>query len=83
MPTLWITRFMDALEVLAGARPPREIVHSWLNSDCEKLQDCVGMRGRSMLARHTMNIAIIEAAMLLADQPIEGEGHEVRGEGQT
>ena len=83
MATLWITRFMDALEVLAGARPPREIVHSWLNSDCEKLQDWVGMRGRPMLARHTMNIAIIEAAMLLADQPIEGEGHEVRGEGQT
>lgn len=22
MPTLWITRFMDALEVLCGTRPP-------------------------------------------------------------
>lgn len=82
MPTLWITRFTDALEILCGTRPPHDIVYRWLNTDCEKLQDWVGMRAHPLL-QHTMNIAIIEAAMLLADQPIEGEGHEMRGEGQT
>lgn len=82
MATLWITRFMDALEVLCGARPPRDIVHAWLSTDCEQLQDWVGMRAHPLL-KHTMNIAIIEAAMLLADQPVEAEDHGMRGEGQT
>ena len=77
MSTTWIDRFTDALEVLCGTRPPRNIVRSWLNSDCEALQDWVGMRGRPILS-HTMNIAIIEAAMILADQPVEGEDHETR-----
>ncbi len=77
MGTPWLKRFMDALEVLCGTRPPRGIVLSWLNSDCVALQDWIGIRGRPIL-QHTKNIAIIEAAMLLADQPVEGEGHELR-----
>jgi hypothetical protein len=80
MGTPWIKRFMDALEVLCGTRPPRDIVRSWLNSDCVALQDWVGIRGRPVLLSHTQNIAIIEAAMLMADQPVEGEGHELRAD---
>lgn len=80
MSTKWIDRFTDALETMCLWRPPAEVVSSWLNSDSEALQDWVGMNARPLIRPHTMSIAIIEAAMLMADQPVEGEGHELRAD---
>lgn len=85
MATLWITRFMDALEVLAGSRPPDDIVASWLapGSDCTRLQDWLGENTSTKLMRHTQFIAIIDAAHVIADTPDESEPHDMRGEDQT
>jgi hypothetical protein len=70
----WIDRFQEALRLLTGSQPTIEMCKAWVADDNEDLQEWVNTQ------RHTpewvQGIAIIDAARLMATQPVDGEGHQ-------
>jgi len=65
-------RFTEALEFILKRRPPAELVRDWLNPDSDgcALQNWVG---EEETLHWVQNIAILDAARMMADQPCEGE----------
>jgi hypothetical protein len=68
-PISWLSRFSEAMTLLTGREPPLEMLRDWAAEESEYLQDWVGTAGGPWWCQ---NIAIIEAAMTMADCPIEG-----------
>lgn len=60
-------RFAATIALLCGKEPPEQIVHSWLTSDCDKLQHFCIEHGPSW----SQGIALIDAAHAVACQPPE------------
>jgi hypothetical protein len=76
--TKYLDRLIEALTLLCGGKvPPREMVHAWESSDDEELQSWAACNTTLPWA---MGIGTIEAAQVLADNPEEGMGHELRYE---
>ncbi len=70
----WITRFQNALQCLTGAWPPLMLCKEWLADDGDRLQSWVNEQPGT--PGWVQGIAIIDAAKVLANQPVEGDGHE-------
>lgn len=68
-PIKWTGRFRDALKLLTGEEPPLALARNWAIGVSDDLQDWVGNTGGPWWCQ---NIAIIDAATTMADQPIEG-----------
>lgn len=69
-PTKYIDRLGDAMELLcSGERPPDELISAWLDpkADDHRLQDFSCEHGPEW----AQGIAVIDAAIVLADQPTE------------
>jgi len=69
-------RFREAVALLVGSVPPCSLVDDWINNvdRDDDLQQWVGNSGGPWWAQ---NIAILDAAETLADQPIEGPVKEI------
>ena len=64
-------RFSDALEFIVNVKPPENLVADWLNHGemaCD-LQQWVGKYAPNWC----QNIAVLDAAHLMASNPCEGE----------
>lgn len=76
--TTHIERLGDALQLLcAGKRPPDQMILDYFNDDLDSfdLQEfCV----ENCPLVWSQGIVVIEAALILADDPAEGVGHEPR-----
>lgn len=67
-PTTYLQRLGDALELLCkGCRPQDKLMDDWLHSRSEELQNFAAKHGPEW----AQGIAVIDAAMTLADQPTE------------
>lgn len=76
--TKYIDRLIEALTLLCGGKePPRSLVHEWETNESEGLQDWAACNTKLPWA---MGIGTIEAAQVMADNPEEGQGHELRAE---
>jgi hypothetical protein len=76
--TKYLDRLIEALTLLCGGTvPPREMVLAWETDDSEELQDWAACNTKLPWA---MGIGTIEAAQVMADNPEEGMGHELRDE---
>lgn len=76
-PTTFIKRFGDVMQLLcSGQRPPDEMMSAWFDFDASdsRLQNFACEYGLSW----AQGIGMIDAALLLADQPTEGVDHEHR-----
>lgn len=73
--TGYLTRFVDALEILCAARPDVAMCEQWLRHEpgSERLQDWVVDHTR---ANWGTGIGTIEAAEVMAENPEEGVNHE-------
>lgn len=69
--TTYIEGFGDAMALLCGKRPPDDMLAGWLADD-ERLQQFACAHGPAW----AQGIAVIDAARILAGQPVEGERHE-------
>lgn len=77
--TTYLQRFGDALTLLcAGHRPPEPMLVDWLNikGDGSLLQGFVGEHAPSW----AQAVGVIDAALVMADNPTEGQSHESREE---
>ena len=73
MPTTYIQRFGDALQALCkGVRPSDKMMDDWLTHKSEELQSFCCNNG----IYWAQGIGIIDAALVLVDNPTEGEDHE-------
>lgn len=76
--TKYLDRVIEALTLLCGGNePPREMVHEWETGEGEDLQDWAANHTKLPWAQ---GIGTIEAAQVLADNPEEGMGHQLRDE---
>lgn len=77
-PTTKVERFEDALTVLAGGVcPDRALVEAWFDEDDD--QSHIRLQEWAMnnsAAGWAMGIGIIDAALVLADNPDEGVDHK-------
>lgn len=74
-PSTYEQRFAEAVRLLTGATPPADMVAGWIDPrvDDHRLQDWIGLqKGTPCWAQ---NIAIADAAHVIAEQPVEGEEH--------
>lgn len=71
-PTTFIERFGDSMEVLCGERPTDQKLSDWHSRKNEELQEFACNKTRLKWAQ---GICVIDAALLLAESPAEGEGH--------
>ena len=75
-------RFINAVTQLTGRIPPESMVDEWLGNvevnGAHRLQDWVGEAALPGNVGWAQNIAILDAAEVLAEQPIEGDGHQYR-----
>ena len=60
-----------------GNEPPRQMVLDWFNRELDSFELQEFALNNTPLST-TQGIGIIDAAMCIADLPIEGEGHELR-----
>lgn len=78
----WLQRFVDAVEWLCRARPPLDMCIEWATNVSvdgeDRLQSWVLCQ--KGLPAWMQGIAVLDAATTLADQPVEGEAHQDRGE---
>lgn len=74
MPTTYIERFTEAVRLLCGKEPPRELVVAWLEHRelADDLQNFAAQYGPSW----AQGIVVLDAAAVLADTPEEGAEHE-------
>lgn len=77
-PTTYLKRFGDAIQALCGGnRPPDRMMLEYLDkhSDSFELQEfCI----EHTLLGWAQGIVVIDAALTLADEPVEGVEHEGR-----
>jgi hypothetical protein len=77
-PTTWMERFRDALTIMCGTEPPLKFCEMWVNHEQENnadpLQNWVGMQKAT--PSWAQCIVTIDAAMVWADTPVEGDGHQ-------
>jgi hypothetical protein len=67
-PTTVAQRLADAVQLLCGGkRPPDAMVHGWLDHSSEELQSFAASHGPSW----AQGIGLIDAAMVMVDQPTE------------
>jgi hypothetical protein len=79
-PTTYLQRFGDAMQRLCGGqRPTDAMLLDWLDPTLESvdLQEFAIEHGPEW----AQGIAVIDAALGLADDPIEGVAHEMRSAG--
>ena len=77
-PTLYLDRLGDALELLCqGNRPDDKVTAAWVDHTSEDLQGFCAKHGPSW----AQGIVIIDAAMILAKDPVEGPAHEYHNYG--
>lgn len=67
-----LQRFGDAMEALCDSRPPDDLLTDWLNHSSDDLQQFACIHTKLSWAQ---GIVVIEAALLLAGSPVEGEEH--------
>lgn len=72
--TTYLQRFHEALSALCIEEPPEEMCQAWLDDSSEELQQFAMQMGR--FGWH-QGIALIDAAMLIAESPEEGEPHHL------
>jgi len=71
--TLYVDRLAHALQLLCGSRPHDDLIMSWIHDkENNSLQAWAAKHGPSW----SQGIIVIDAAMLLADNPTEGEDHQ-------
>jgi len=74
--TNWVDRFIEAFTLLCGGKaPPRQMVLDWFNRELDSFEL------QEFALEHTplksaQGIAIIDAAVAIADQPQEGHDHD-------
>ncbi|WP_294636584.1 hypothetical protein [uncultured Aquabacterium sp.] len=73
-PSTYEQRFTEAVALICGAEPPPELVEAWIAGEDEALQQWVGGYAPGWV----QNIAVLDAAHQLANQPTEGGEHEMR-----
>ena len=74
-PTFFIKRFEEALAMLCnGCSPPSNYITEWLDGTSDNLQDFCSENAAGWM----QGIVVIDAALLLADNPCEGVNHEYR-----
>lgn len=66
----YVQRFKAAIEIITNTEVEEQLVIDWINQINDNLQDWVGTTQSPWWCQ---NIAIIDAATAMADQPIEGE----------
>ena len=73
-PSTYAQRFTAAVAVICGVTPPAALVCDWINKEerHDDLQQWVG----SYAPGWVQNIAVLDAAHQMADQPTEGGNHE-------
>lgn len=73
-PSTYAQRFTAAVAVICGVTPPVALVCDWINKEerHDDLQQWVG----SYAPGWVQNIAVLDAAHQMADQPTEGGNHE-------
>jgi hypothetical protein len=71
--TTYIDRFVNALGILCVASPSPEMAEAYLTGASEDLQHWVGTHQR---VGWSMAIGVIEAAQVMANNPIEGLDHQ-------
>jgi hypothetical protein len=65
-------RFTEAVRHLVGAEPPAELVDAWIN-DVDRDDDlCQWVGSAPNTPSWTQNIAVLDAASVLASNPCEG-----------
>lgn len=72
----WMDRFCEAMAIFTlGIRPPEKLVTSYFDQDTDptspSLQDWVGVHCTTL--KWAQNIVIIDACVVLANTPCEGE----------
>lgn len=72
--TTWMQRFQLSLSILCGAAPPLDLCENWIQGLDDELQEWGGVQKAT--PQWCQNIAIIDSARVLADNPVEGERHE-------
>lgn len=74
IPSTYEQRFTAAIAVICGVTPPATLVCDWINKAerHDDLQQWVG----SYAPGWVQNIAVLDAAHQMADQPTEGGDHE-------
>ena len=76
--TTFAQRFTDAVAILCAAEPPSEFVSEWLaNVDVDgvhRLQEWV--LNQEATPSWAQGIGVLDAAHVMASQPVEGEQHE-------
>lgn len=73
-PSTYAQRFTAAVAAICGVTPPAALVCDWINKEerHDDLQQWVG----SYAPGWVQNIAVLDAAHQMADQPTEGGNHE-------
>lgn len=73
-PSTYAQRFTAAVALICGVTPPAALVCDWINKEerHDDLQQWVG----SYAPGWVQNIAVLDAAHQMADQPTEGSNHE-------
>jgi len=70
----YLERFEWAIEHLTAASVPTHLVQDWIDETNDNLQDWVGSQE---IPWWCQNIAIIEAALAMANSPVEGAHDEI------
>lgn len=78
--TTYLQRFGDAMQLLCqGHRPSDDILEAWLFHENERLQEFACNNGPEW----AQGIGLIDAAMVLADNPEEGHEHQTLEEAKA
>ncbi len=73
-PTTLLQRMSDAVALLCGGkRPSNAMVQGWLDNTSEELQNFAASHGPAW----AQGIGLLDAARVMADQPVEGVDHEM------
>lgn len=75
-PTTYQQRFTEVVSLLCRASPPADMVEGWLTpeADDHRLQEWAIEHAPNW----SQGIGVLDAAHVMADQPAEGDEHEMR-----
>jgi len=75
----WTERFVEAVSMMTGARPPQEYVQEWIDgverNSVSRLQAWVACQEGCLW--WAQGIEVLDAAAMLANSPIEGEPERI------